>query len=58
MEGGLGGNKEFEGGVEIEALCACSQWASSLVEGTLGRNNALRLADEKQASVWRDSVVY
>ena len=47
MRGGLGDNKEFEG-VEIEARSTGSEWASLLVEGTLGRNNALKLADEKQ----------
>ena len=44
MRGGLGGNKDFEG-AEIEARSADSQWVSLLVEGTIGRNNALRLAD-------------
>ena len=43
MRSGLGGNKEFEG-AEIEAQSADSQWVSWLVEGTIGRNNALRLA--------------
>ena len=47
MRGGLGDNKEFEG-VEIEARSTGSEWASLLVEGTLGRNNALKLAEEKQ----------
>ena len=39
MRGGLGDNKEFEG-VEIEARSTGSEWASLLVEGTLGRNHA------------------
>ena len=56
MRGGLGGNKEFEG-AEIEARSAGSQWVSLIVEGTLGRNNALRLADAKQASALRVSVI-
>ena len=56
MRGGLGGNKEFDG-AEIEARSAGSQWVSLLVEGTLGRNNALRLADAKQASALRVSVI-
>ena len=56
MRSGLGGSKEFEG-AEIEARSAGLQWASLLVEGTLGRNNALRLAYAKQASALRDSVV-
>ena len=53
MRGGFGGNKEFE----IEARSAGSQWLSLLVEGTLGRNNALRLANAKQASALRISVI-
>ena len=56
MRGGLGCNKEFDG-AEIEARSAGSQWVSLLVEGTLGRNNALRLADAKQASALRVSVI-
>ena len=56
MRGGLGGKKELEG-AEIEGRSAGSQWVSLLVEGTLGRNNALRLADAKQASALRISVV-
>ena len=56
MRGGLGGNKEFEC-AEIEARSAGSQWVSLLIEGTLGRNNALRLADAKQASALRVSVI-
>ena len=48
MRGRLGGNNEFEG-AEIAERSAGSQWVSLLVEGTLGRNNALRLADAKQA---------
>ena len=47
MRGGLGGNKEFEG-AEIEARSAGSQWVSLLVEGTLGRNNDLRLATQSR----------
>ena len=56
IRGGLGGNKEFEG-AEIEERSAGSQWASLLVEGTLGRNNTLKLADTKQASALRVSFV-
>ena len=56
MLGGLGSDKEFEG-AKIEARSAGSQWVSLLVEGTLGRNNALRLADAKQASALRVSVI-
>ena len=59
MRGGLGGNKDFEG-AEIEARSADSQWVSLLVEGTIGRNNALRLADAvarmMQGEARRDSV--
>ena len=47
MRGGLGGNKEFEI-AEIEALSVGSQWVSLLGEGTLGRNNALRLDDARR----------
>ena len=50
MQGRLGGNKEFEG-AEIEARSAGLQWVSSLVEGTLGRNNALRLADDQEQTI-------
>ena len=42
MRGVLEGNKEFEG-AKIEARSAGSQWASLLVEGTLGRNKILCL---------------
>ena len=56
MRGGLGGNKDFEG-AEIEARSADSQWVSLLVEGTIGRNNALRLADAMQASALPVSVI-
>ena len=50
IQGRLGGNKEFEG-AEIEARSAGLQWVSSLVEGTLGRNNALRLADDQEQTI-------
>ena len=58
MLGGLGGDKEFEG-AKIEARSAGSQWASELllVEGTLGRNNALILADATKARALRVSVI-
>ena len=54
MLGGLCGSKEFEG-AEIQTQSAVSQLASFkvLVEGTLRRNNALKLADAKLASVLR-----
>ena len=56
MRGGLRGNKEFEG-TEIETRSAGSPLVSLLVEGTLGRSTALRLADAKQASAFRVSVI-
>ena len=55
MRGGLGGNKEFEG-AEIEARSAGSQWILLLVEGRHAQNNALRLANAKQARALRVSV--
>ena len=42
-------NKEFDC-AEIETQSTGSNWASLLVVGMLGRNNALRLAGAKQAS--------
>ena len=56
VRGGLGGNKEFER-AEMEARSDDSPWVLLLVEGTLGRNNALKMADTKQASAVRLSVV-
>ena len=35
----------------------CSKWVEVLVEGKLGRNNALKLADTKQASALLFSVI-
>ena len=49
MRGGQGGNKEFEEAA-IEARSESSKWVEVLVEGKLGRNNALKLAGTKQAS--------
>ena len=48
MQGGLGGNKEFEEEA-IEVRSQGSKWVEVLVrvEGKLGRNNSLKLADEK-----------
>ena len=57
MRDGLGSNNEFEG-AEIDAWSAGSQWVSLLVVGTLGRNNALRLAHAKQASALRRKTCY
>ena len=56
MRGGLGGNKEFEEAA-MEARSEGSKWVEVLVEGKLGRNNALRLADAKQVSELRVSVI-
>ena len=56
MRGGLGGNKEFEEAA-MEARSEGSKWVEVLVEGTIGRNNALRLADAKQASALPVSVI-
>ena len=49
MLGGLGGNKEFKEAA-LEARSESSKWIEVLVEGKLGRNNALKLACAKQAS--------
>ena len=46
MRGGLGGNKEFEEAA-IEARSESSKWVEVLVEGKLGKNNALKLAGAK-----------
>ena len=48
MRGGLCGNKEFEEAA-IEVRSESSKWVKVLVEGKLGRNNALKLACAKQA---------
>ena len=47
--GGQGGNKDFEEAA-IEALSKSSKRVEVLVEGKLGRSNANKLADAKQAS--------
>ena len=49
MRGGLGGNKEFED-AENDVKSADSGWTELLREGTLGRNNARKLADAEKAS--------
>ena len=41
----------------MEARSEGSKWVEVLVEGTIGRNNALRLADAKQASALPVSVI-
>ena len=58
MQGGLGGNKEFEEAA-IEARSQSSKWVEVLVrvEGKLGRNNALKLAGAMQASALLFSVI-
>ena len=56
MRGGLGGNKAFEEAA-IEARSESSKWVEVLVEGKLGRNNALKLAGAKQASALLFSVI-
>ena len=56
MPGGLGGNKEFKEAA-MEVRSEGSKWVEVLVEGKLGRNNALRLADAKQVSALRVSVI-
>ena len=56
MRGGLGGNKEFEEAA-IEARSESSKWVEVLVEGKLGKNNALKLACAKQASALLFSVI-
>ena len=45
VQGGLGGNKEFEQAV-IEAQSESSKGVKLLVEGKLGRNNALKLTEK------------
>ena len=56
MQGGLGGNKEFEEAA-IEAWSESSKRVEVLVEGKLGRNNALKLAGAKQARALLCSVI-
>ena len=48
LRGGLGGNKEFEA-AEIEAKNDSSPWITLFVEGKLGKNNSLRMADAQKA---------
>ena len=48
LRGGLGGNKEFEA-AEIEARNDSSPWITLFVEGKLGKNNSLRMADAQKA---------
>ena len=58
MRGGLGGNKEFEEPeAAIEEQSESSKWVKVLVEGKLGKNNALKLAGAKQASALLFSVI-
>ena len=56
MQGGLVGNNEFEEAA-IEARSESSKWVEVLVEGKLGRNNALKLAGAMQASALLFSVI-
>ena len=48
LRGGLGGNEEFES-ASIEVKTASSGWVELIVDGTLGKNNALRTAVAQQA---------
>jgi len=48
LRGGLCGNEEFES-ASTEAKSEGSGWIEIIVEGKLGKNNAGRLADAKQA---------
>jgi hypothetical protein len=48
LRGGLGGNEEFES-ASIEVRSESSEWLEIIVDGKLGKNNAGRLADAKQA---------
>ena len=52
----LGGNKGFEEAV-IKARSESSKWVEVLVEGKLGINNALKLADAKKANALLFSVI-
>jgi hypothetical protein len=55
LRGGLCGNEEFEG-ASTEARSEGSGWLEIIVQGKLGKNNAGRLADAKQARAahsWR-----
>ena len=48
LRGGLCGNEEFES-ASTEARSEGSGWLEIIMEGKLGKNNAGRLADAKQA---------
>lgn len=48
LRGGLGGNEDFES-ASIEVKTESSKWLEIIVDGKLGKNNAGRLADAKQA---------
>ena len=54
LRGGLGGNEDFEN-ASIEVKAASSGWVELIVDGTLGKNNALRTAVPQQARAARSS---
>ena len=55
LRGGLGGNEDFES-ASIEVKTESSKWLEIIVDGKLGRNNAGRLADAKQARAAHSSI--
>ena len=55
LRGGLGGSEEFES-ASSEVNTANSGWVELLVDGTLGKNNAVRTADALKARAARSSA--
>jgi len=55
LRGGLGGNEEFES-ASTEVKTESSGWVEIIVDGKLGKNNALRTAVAQQARAARSSA--